>query len=485
VAAYLTQTQKLVRGIPWVAGETFFNVLCGVLTVVLIGRFISPAELGVASTATATVLLVELVSKAGIPEAVIRSKSGDTIVTDTAFVVAMACAFLGMGICALAAYPLASMYGDNRLIALIPAASLVLPLNAFAAVPSAIMIRKMRAPKLTRRLIGGRSFGLFSLCILGAIGWSAWTVVLSDVATSCGSLVMILTAAKRWPHIRLSRKEVPRLLRFGLMISVESMLYSLTFRAFSLLFGYFHGLSALGNFQFALRIADQGANLVNYSVNRFGLSFFAGKERTAADITSSFLTGSQLIAAITTPILAGVALVARDLVPVVFGSKWDLAIPFLQIIAISLLVTFQRILTGSALRARGHQSVMVGFAAFGAAFAVITCVATAKLPPIYGVIGFAARLVFVAPFVVLAIDRLLRISFTAHLSALIGPTAAAVIMAVAVISFQLALIGAAPVTRLAGSILLGVAAYLIALCFFCPAVFTNAKSLLPRRTIRG
>jgi O-antigen/teichoic acid export membrane protein len=95
VAAHLTQ--KLIRGIPWIAGESLFNILCSVLTVVLIGRFIAPAEFGLATTATATVLLVELLSSAGIAEAVVRARSGDTIVTDTAFVAAMAFAFMGMG----------------------------------------------------------------------------------------------------------------------------------------------------------------------------------------------------------------------------------------------------------------------------------------------------------------------------------------------------------------------------------------------------
>jgi len=237
VAAHLTQ--KLIRGIPWIAGESLFNILCSVLTVVLIGRFIAPAEFGLATTATATVLLVELLSSAGIAEAVVRARSGDTIVTDTAFVAAMAFAFMGMGVCALAAYPIASMFGDQRLIALILAACLLLPLNACAAVPQAIMTRKIRAAKLTRRLIGGRIFGLLMLCVFGVIGWSAWTVVVSNLATSFGSLIMILTAAKRWPHIRLSWKEVPALLRFGVMISVEFIIRNVAIRTFSLLVGYF------------------------------------------------------------------------------------------------------------------------------------------------------------------------------------------------------------------------------------------------------
>ena len=80
-----------------------------------------------------------------------------------------------------------------------------------------------------------------------------------------------------------------------MMISTEFVLCTITARAFSLLFGYFHGLAPLGNFQFAWRLCDEVAALVETSVNRFGLSFFAGKERMSADMTSSFLTGSQIV----------------------------------------------------------------------------------------------------------------------------------------------------------------------------------------------
>jgi O-antigen/teichoic acid export membrane protein len=483
VAAHLMQ--KLVRGLPWAIGESLFNVLYGVLTVVVIGRFIAPAELGAASTATATVLLIEVVSSAGILEAVVRSRSGDTRITDTAFVLAMVFAFLAMGLCALAAFPIAAMFGDDRLISLIIAASLLLPLNAFVAVPSAIMMRKMRASKLTRRMVGGRVFGLLTLSIFAAADCGAWSLILSNLATSLGSLIMILTASKRWPHIRFARQEVPALLRFGVMVSNEFVLYTLTARAFSLLFGYFHGLAALGNFQFAWRLCDEVAMLVETSINRFGLSFFAGKERLSADMTASFLTGSQIITAITTPIFAGIALVANDFVPLVFAPRWELAIPFLQIMAISSLILFQRILTGPALRARGHQTALVRFAGIGTAFALISCLATANLPPIYGVIGFASRQLFVAPFIALAIDYYFRISLKAQFSWVIGPTAAAAIMAVAVMSFQLAFPGAPHLFRLNGSVLIGIAAYAVPLWFLSPALVTSAKSLLLRRAIRA
>jgi O-antigen/teichoic acid export membrane protein len=461
-------------------------LLYGVLMVVVIGRFIAPAELGAASTATAAVLLIEVLSSTGILEAVVRSRSGHTLVTDTAFVMAMVFAFSAMGLCALAAFPIAAMFGDDRLISLTIAASLLLPLNAFAAVPSAIMSRKMRASKLTRRVVGGRVLGLLMLSILAAAGCGAWSLILSNLATSFGSLIMTLMASQRWPHIRFAWQEVPALLRFGVMISTEFVLHTITVRAFSLLFGYFHGLAPLGNFQFAWRLCDEVAALVETSVNRFGLSFFAGKERMSADMTSSFSTGSQIITAITTPIFSGIALIANDFVPLVFGSRWELAIPFLQILALSSLIVFQRVLTEPAFRARGHQTALVRFAGLGTAFGLISYLATANLPPIYGVISFAARQLFVAPFIALAIIYYLHISLKAQFSGLIGPTTAAAIMAVAVMSFQLALTGAHHLFRLTGSIMIGVAAYAIPLWFFLsPALVTRTRLLLMRHAIQG
>jgi O-antigen/teichoic acid export membrane protein len=473
-------TRGLVRSLPWAAGEALYNALHGVLTVVVIGRFIAPEELGAAGTAIATVFLVEVASGAGLQDAVVRSKSADTMVTDTAFTVALAFALLGVAACGIAAYPVAIFMGDIRLWALILAASLLLPFNALAAIPAAIFARKMRASKLTLRLVGARILGFGTLCITGFLGWGAWSVVLASLATSLGSLALVLLASARRPRLRLARDEVRPLLRFGAMISAETAFYAITARAFSLLFGHFHGLAALGNFQIAWRLGEEVAALAMSSINRYGLSFFAGRERSAIDLRASFLTGTEFVTAATAPVFAGIALVANDLVPVVFGARWEASIAFLQIIAISLLVAFQRILIGPALRAKGQQKILIFLAAFDAAFALFACIATAPFPAIFGAAGFALRLIFAAPFVALAIRRYLQISLKSQLKILAGPTAAAALMAIAVMGFQFAAASNAPLIRLAGSIAVGAITYPIVLSLLSPGVVTRAKSLFLR-----
>jgi PST family polysaccharide transporter len=277
VAAQLTE--KFVRSLPWAAGEALFNTLHGLLSVVVIGHFIAPAELGAASTATVTVNLVEVFSSAGLSEAVIRSKSADTIVTDTAFVLAMGLALLGTALCALAGFVTAAAFEDHRLIALTLAASLTLPLNAAAAVPSAILTRKMRAGALTRRIIGGKILGFIALSLGAASGLGPWSLVMAGLATSAGALAMMSTVVSRWPRVRFHGHEAHGLLQFGAMFGAENFLHAISIRAFSLLFGYFHGLAALGYFQLALRLSEEVGALLYNTVIRFGLSYFAGRER--------------------------------------------------------------------------------------------------------------------------------------------------------------------------------------------------------------
>jgi teichuronic acid exporter len=461
-------------------GEAFFNTLYGVSVVVVIGRFIAPVELGAASMAIATVALIEVVSSVGLQEAVVRSKSADTDVTDTAFVMAMAFAVLGMVACFVAAFLVSAAFGDRRLITLVLVASLLLPFNALATVPSAILRRKMRAGALTRRMIAGKILGLFTLSIAGVSGLGSWSLVLANLATSLGSLVMILMAMKRWPRMRFAHQEAGELLHFGAMVSAESILYAINSRAFGLLFGYFHGLAALGNFQLAVRLTDEVANLIHNTIARFGMSFFAGKERMAADTSSSFLIGTQLIMAVTTPLFTGIALVAYDFTAVAFGSRWEDSAQFIQIIAISMAAGFQVILVGPVLRARGQQTILVSYAAFAAGFVMISCIATAQMPAVFGVIGFGSIQFVSTAFIAWTVQRHLQISLKVQSSNVIGPLAAAATMAVAVICFQLSLAGVTPIIRLVGSITIGMIVYSMALWFLSPAVVARAKGLLLR-----
>lgn len=107
------------------------------------------------------------------------------------------------------------------------------------------------------------------------------------------------------------------------------------------------------------------------------------------------------------------------------------------------------------------------------------------MPAIYGVIGFASRRFFNAPFVTFAVRRHLKIPFKEQFSNVFAPTAAAAVMAAAVIAFQLLLAAGGPAIRLSGSILIGVAAYAVALWLLSPSVVALAQSVLLRYKMGG
>ncbi len=473
-------THKFVRSLPWAAGEALFNAAYGLGAIFIIGRFITPAELGAATTAISIVLLVEVLSAAGLQEAVVRARSADTLVTDTAFVLAICLSLAGAVLCAGAGLFAAALFEDERLLPLTLAASLALPLNAAGAAPAAVLTRKMRAALLTRRMIGARILGLSVLSLTAALGFGPWSLVLAALGTSAGSLVMVLTAAVRLPRFRFARREANALLHFGALVSAESTLHVISLRAFSLLFGYFHGLAALGNFQLALRLTEEAGALSSGALNRFGLSFFAAKERTVGDTSAAFLAGVQLMTAATAPLFAGIALLAHDFITAIFGARWQDAVPFTEIIAVSWIIVFPRILIGLILRARGEQKVLVAFAASAAAFSLISCLATAAMPALFGAAGFAGRRFFNAPFVTLAVRRYLGIPFKDQIGAAARPLLAVALMSTAVLAFQLLFLDAPLLARLSGSVALGTVVYAAALRALSPETLSLARALVAR-----
>ncbi|WP_338302334.1 oligosaccharide flippase family protein, partial [Bradyrhizobium ottawaense] len=198
-------TRHLFRSVPWVVLEAGFNVVHGLSSVFAIGLLVPPGELGKASVALSTVLFIESFTSMGLQEAVIRSRSGDTITTDTAFCLALCFALAGVLLATIAAFPLGYLYDDYQITSLLLSSSSLLPLNALTLVPAAKLARKLRGGTLTKRMILGKFAGLATLFLFGLLGAGAWAVVVSAIATSAGGLFVLTLFATRFPRLRFDR----------------------------------------------------------------------------------------------------------------------------------------------------------------------------------------------------------------------------------------------------------------------------------------
>ena len=377
----------------------------------------------------------------------------------------------------LGAEAVGRVYTEPEIAQLLKAAVFILPLNALVAAPTGLLVRKMRAAAVTLRMTATRIVTILATALLAYLHFGAWSLVLGTLAGSVATLLAVAPVISRWPRLRFHPAEFRKLISFGAALSIERLLWGVMTRLFWLVIGYVHGATILGYFQFAQRLIDETANLVQTFAIRFGLSFFAALERAGRDTADAFLKATRLITAVAAPIFTGLALVMPDLVGTIFSAKWEPAVIVAQVAALGWVVGFNRVLVGPALRARGRQAGLVFYAALACAVSIIAALLTAGygLPAI--ALAWVMRHLVGAPWSVYAIRRYLGIPVARQVGAVIRSLAAAALMAAVVIAVEIAMQGQATMARLIAEVAVGAVTYAVALVVFDRATLRLLRDL--------
>jgi O-antigen/teichoic acid export membrane protein len=469
---------QVIRAVPWSVAESLVNGLAGLALTFILAWFLEPAEVGEATIALAVVGMIEIIAGLGMTEAVVGAKSADTRVSDTAFTTVFSLSIAAAGVCWLLAGTIGRFYGQPAIVDLLRVAALILPLNALVAIPTGLMMRKMRAAPVTLRMTSSRVATILATAVLAYFHFGAWSLVLGTLVGSFTGLVALMPAMSRWPRLRFSGTEFRKLVTFGAALSIERVLWGIMIRLFWLIVGYIHGPTVLGYFQFAQRLVDETANLIQTFVIRFGLSVFAALERAGRDPTDAFMKATLLITAVAAPVFTGLVVVMPDLVGTVFSAKWAPATIVSQIVAFSWAISFPRALVAPVLRARGHQRVLIPYAAAICSVTTVAGLLTAGHGLLVVALAWSLRYLIGIPWSFYAVNRYLGVSPTRQIAASVRPIIAAGLMAGAVLGVGLLLSDFEPIKRLAVEIAVGVATYVSFLALIDRAAVRLGQSFI-------
>jgi O-antigen/teichoic acid export membrane protein len=473
--------------LPWSFAESVVNGLAGLALTFILAWFLEPRELGQAGIALAVVGVVEILAGLGMIEALIGSRSADTRVSDTASTAVMVSSIAAACLCWVLASSIGRLYGDPHIAQLLEVAALILPVNALAATPTALLTRKMRAGALTLRMMTSRVITIVGIGLLAYFDFGAWAPVVGTLMGSLAAVVVLALTMTRWPRVHFSLIEFRGLLSFGAALSVERLMWGSMIRLFWLVIGYVHGPATLGYFQFAQRLVDETANLVQTFSIRFGLSFFAALERAGKDPTEAYLKATRLITAIAAPTFTGLALVMPDLIATIFDSKWAPAVIVGQIASLGWVIAFPRVLVGPVLRARGHQSGLVIYATASCLVTLAAGLLTGGQSLFIVALVWIIRQLIGLPWSIYALNHHLGIPPKRQIAAFMRPLIATALMASTVLAVAMLMPDWAPSKHLIVLIATGAASYVIAIALIDRATLRLGQSILAdmRQIIRA
>jgi PST family polysaccharide transporter len=420
--------QRAVKGIAWSATQHWGTQLASFLVFLVLSRLLDPKDFGLVALASVFVAFAQVFLDQGFSDAIIQKASVDREDLDTTFWTGLSMAIvLALGSAALSG-PLASVMGEPELGPIIACLSLAFPLAALGSTQQAVLKRALAFKVLAIR-------SLVSVVLGGAVGISlafagagAWSLVGQNLVTTLIATLILWRLTAWSPGLRFSAGRFRELFGFGRSVLGTKILQFASRRSDSFLIGYFLGSTELGYFTVAYRLVLTMIRLITTVLNAVAFPTFSRIHGDPERSRKAFYRATRYASFVAFPAFFGASVIAPELLPTLFGAKWEPSVPVMQVLALAGAINSIAFFNGTILTASGKPSwrmrivfvqALCGILAFFMVYRFgLTAVAAA-----HAVVAFA-----IAPVTLLAVRALIRIDLSTYLGNLIQTLAASAIM---------------------------------------------------------
>ncbi len=345
---------KLLRGFGALGmGELAVRV-SRIATTIVLARFLSAAELGIAATALACFELVRVLANNGIGQMVVRaSEERLAAMCNTAW-------RLSWGVCvAMAAIQIAAgviiahSAGRPELLGMIVALAGVYAFMPWAMVHSWLLQRQYRMGRLSAVNAAQVCTDNVLTAGLAVAGLGAWAIVLPKLLTA-PIWTIGMRRGVRWQYDRSAGcVPIKEIAGFSAPILASEMLVAVRFNIDKILVGAILGIEALGVYYFAFS-AGYGLSLVLTSaLSAAVFPHLADHRLSGRELLGRFDRALLKLALPITVLIGLQSLAVFVYVPLLFGQKWEPMTAIVAVLCLSAATKAWHDLSIQLLRAAG------------------------------------------------------------------------------------------------------------------------------------
>ncbi len=310
------------------------------LTVAIVSRILTPAEIGVSVIGMAIVGIATALREFASTNFLIQRHDLTQAEIRGAFTaMAVLTVFIAGSLAALAPL-LAGMYEEPRLVHYLHIVALCVTVELFSSFVLGLQRRDMAFGKVAAANICGALVGMVATVTLSSLGFSfmsfAWAWLLGALASATLALAMrpdfwmFKPTALHWrPTIEFGGYNGATILLYK---SYEAIPY--------LLLGKLASPLASALFNRTLMVSQLPDKVFLAGASPVVLPAFSASVRAGKDLRRPYLHALGLITAVQWPALVVLAALAHPIVKVVLGDQWLEVVPLVRIVAFASLCTF-------------------------------------------------------------------------------------------------------------------------------------------------
>lgn len=303
----------------------------GLISTLVLARLLTPGDFGLVAMAMAVVAFTQLMGAFGFDSALIQRKDAERRHFDTAWTFNVAFGVLVFIALTALAWPMASFYGDPRLVAIL----LVLAVGSLVAGfenIGVVAFRKQLDFRSEFRFLMTKRLATFVVTMACAFTFrSYWALVIGIVF---GRLLGVLISYRLHPYRpRLTLSARQELMHFSQWIFVSNLVGFVGGRSTDFILGRTVGPHGLGVYSIAYEIATMPSTELIAPVNRAVYPAYAKLAAEPAQLRERFIQIFGLICLFAFPVSAGLFAAADTFVLTVLGPQWVEAPSLIRVFA--------------------------------------------------------------------------------------------------------------------------------------------------------
>jgi PST family polysaccharide transporter len=370
--------EKVRAGALWSFGGNLASTVGSFLGGIVLARILDPSDFGAFLSITVFTSTLTMVSKFGLPQALMQVKVLDREHVDAAFLWVTVTSFAGFLLLNLIAKGIASAFGSAQIEVAVRLMSLILLLNPFETIALALLRREMRFDAVTQ--IEFRALLLSFLVSLVAAASGLGVLSLAMGAVGGGIVTMLGAFAKvGWRPRPTAIRYVFPLLRFSALMTLNNTVVVLTNRIDNMLIGLLTSLGQVGLYGRAFSLARIPVDQLGQSLGPLMLRSLSTVKEDPIASRDLYLKALATLSLIIFPLLAVLFVAGEELLLLLYGEKWREAAVALPPLTIAGMFTLVYIQSRALVTAQGLAGALLGVHMLGLLATIILIAAAAPL----------------------------------------------------------------------------------------------------------
>jgi len=313
-----------------------FGVRVG--SMMLLARLLSPEDFGLQGMVGAITGFMALFKDAGLSAVTVQREVISQEQVSTLFWVNVGIgALLAIGLLALSP-AIASFYHEPRLRLVAALSAVAFLFNGLAVQHLALLQRQMRFMALALIEVISLVVSCGLAVVMAWVGYRYWALVGMVVAAPVVTFLCAVTALPWRPGRARRDCDLGAMLRFGGMLTCNSLVVYLGYNIEKILLGRFFGAPALGLYGRAYQLISIPSEQFSTAISSVAFPSLARLQSDPERLRRAFLKGYSIVLAFNIPTTVGCAVFAEEIVRFVLGPKWSEAVLIFRLLTPTIVV---------------------------------------------------------------------------------------------------------------------------------------------------